>query len=81
LFQLKCCGNNNCTDWEDVFQNTSLPLSCCPRSHGAVGIDECYTNSSNVYEDGCLKKFGTYVTDHAATLGGAGIGIAFIQVN
>jgi hypothetical protein len=44
-------------------------------------VDECYANSSNVYGDGCLKRFGTFVMDHAATLGGAGIGIAFIQVN
>jgi hypothetical protein len=34
-----------------------------------------------MYREGCLEKFGTYVMDHAAVLGGAGIGIAFIQVN
>jgi hypothetical protein len=44
-------------------------------------MDECTTNTTNHYSDGCLKAFGKYVMDHAAVLGGAGIGIAFIQVN
>jgi hypothetical protein len=34
-----------------------------------------------VFAEGCLEKFGEYVMDHAAVLGGAGIGMAFIQVN
>jgi len=33
-----------------------------------------------MYTVGCLEKFGTFVMNHAAVLGGAGIGIAFIQV-
>jgi hypothetical protein len=33
-----------------------------------------------MYAKGCLEQFGTFVMNHAAVLGGAGIGIAFIQV-
>jgi len=76
---LECCGNNNYTDWKDVFQNDSLPLSCCSRSHVMVGVDFCMT-TSKVYLDGCLDRFGTFVMNHAAVLGGVGVGIAFIQL-
>jgi hypothetical protein len=81
LFQLDCCGNNNYSDWELVFNSTSLPMSCCSPSHAAVGKDECNINSELLHREGCLKRFGAFVMDHAAMLGGAGIGIAFIQVN
>jgi hypothetical protein len=81
LFQLECCGNNNYKDWEHVFNNTSLPMSCCSPSHSAVGTEECNAASKTLHPEGCLKKFGIFVMDHAAMLGGAGIGIAFIQVN
>jgi CD63 antigen len=76
---MECCGNNNYTDWKDVFHNNSLPLSCCPRSHVVVDVDYCNT-TSKMYTVGCLEKFGTFVMNHAAVLGGAGIGIAFIQL-
>jgi hypothetical protein len=33
-----------------------------------------------MYPKGCLELFGTFVMNHAAVLGGAGVGIAFIQV-
>lgn len=79
LFQMECCGNNNYTDWELVFHNDSLPLSCCRRSHVAAGVDICNT-ASDMYKNGCLEQFGKFVMKHAAVLGGAGIGIAFIQV-
>ena len=79
LFQMECCGNNNYTDWEHVFHNDSLPLSCCQQSHVTVGFDICNA-SSHMYAKGCLEQFGTFVMNHAAVLGGAGIGIAFIQV-
>jgi hypothetical protein len=56
-------------------------MSCCSPSHAAVGIEECNTLSESLHQEGCLKMFGIFVMDHAAMLGGAGIGIAFIQVN
>jgi hypothetical protein len=33
-----------------------------------------------MYPKGCLEQFGTFVMNHAAVLGGVGVGIAFIQV-
>jgi len=77
---MECCGTNDYTDWKDVFNNNSLPLSCCPRSHVAVGDEICNTNTSDKYTKGCLEQFGTFVMNHAAVLGGAGVGIAFIQL-
>jgi len=77
---MECCGTNSYTDWEDVFHNNSLPLSCCRRSHVAVDVDYCNTASGNKYLVGCLDRFAIFVMNHAAVLGGAGVGIAFIQV-
>jgi len=76
---MECCGTNGYRDWQDVFHNDSLPLSCCPRSSAAVGLDVCNATST-VYPKGCLEQFGTFVMNHAAVLGGAGVGIAFIQL-
>lgn len=76
---MECCGNKNYTDWKDVFHNDSLPLSCCTRSHTAVGLDICNT-TSDMHLKGCLEQFGTFVMNHAAILGGVGVGIAFIQL-
>lgn len=77
---LECCGNNNYSDWENVFHNTSIPTSCCSPSHFAIDVDVCDIHSKGFHHEGCLKKFGKFVMDHAAVLGGAGIGIAFIQL-
>jgi hypothetical protein len=33
-----------------------------------------------MYHKGCLEEFGKFVMNHAAVLGGAGVGIAFVQV-
>lgn len=79
MFQMECCGNNNYTDWKDVYHNDSLPLSCCRRSEIVVGFDNCST-TSEMYHKGCLEEFGKFVMNHAAVLGGAGVGIAFVQV-
>lgn len=76
---MECCGTNNYTDWKDVFHNDSLPLSCCEQSHFALGVDYCNTTSV-VHTKGCLQEFGRFVMNHAAVLGGAGVGIAFIQL-
>jgi hypothetical protein len=56
-------------------------MSCCSPSHSAIGTEVCDIHAKGFHHEGCLKKFGQFVMDHAAVLGGAGIGIAFIQVN
>ncbi|KAJ9598191.1 hypothetical protein L9F63_011129 [Diploptera punctata] len=81
--ELQCCGVGNFTDWEHVFKNDSLPLSCCARLPGMTGIQNCTVESttSHVYTVGCIQALGNFVRDHAAVIGGSGIGIAFIQVS
>ncbi|PSN47125.1 hypothetical protein C0J52_14500 [Blattella germanica] len=79
--ELKCCGMNGFDDWQQVFHNSSLPLSCCARKSGMTGFEECTLNySRNVYNESCIKALGTFVEDHASVIGGAGITIGFIQV-
>ena len=47
-----------------------------------IGSQNCTSDSSaNVYNTGCIHALGDYVIDHAAVIGGSGIGIAFIQVS
>lgn len=43
-FQFECCGVDNYTDWNGVFHNDRLPVSCCPRKDGTVGEFYCNAN-------------------------------------
>jgi CD63 antigen len=40
----------------------------------------CAVTSEDMYRKGCLDQFGKFVMKHAAVLGGAGVGIVFIQL-
>lgn len=66
----------------DTFEPGDLPGSCCKSNNGATGLIHCNLNSTSAtfYTKGCVDGFGDYLKDHAVTLGGVGIAIAFIQV-
>lgn len=38
-------------------------------------------NTAQPYRTGCVVAFGSFIKEHAVTLGGVGIALAFIQVN
>ncbi|XP_060530047.1 CD63 antigen [Cylas formicarius] len=40
----ECCGVNGPNDWLPVFQNGSLPVSCCGSVSGTVGAFYCYSD-------------------------------------
>ena len=40
-FQLKCCGLNSFTDYENLFNNLSVPVSCCNTTHPLVNQSTC----------------------------------------
>lgn len=79
---LHCCGISSYTDWETVYNNGSLPISCCDINELAVGLLECTANTTTttIHPSGCLPALGRFVNEHAAVLGGVGIGIGFIQL-
>ena len=39
--QLKCCGLDSFTDYENLFDNLSVPLSCCNITHPLVNQSAC----------------------------------------
>lgn len=61
-----------------------VPISCCGRAIGAVGNDTCTIeegeNNDRMFQTGCLVAFGDFIKGHALTIGGVGIGFAFVQV-
>ncbi|XP_046408285.1 CD63 antigen [Ischnura elegans] len=70
--ELKCCGAINSTDW-----GMELPVSCCGVYPANTTPSVC--TSENAFHSGCIEMFSAYVQDHALSIGGVGIGIAFIQ--
>lgn len=76
-----CCGLHDYKDWNKIFENSSLPRTCCEFKAGILEGNNCYSNmTSDIKPTGCLEAFGNFVKGHAVQLGGAGIGIAFVQI-
>ncbi|XP_016973884.1 CD63 antigen [Drosophila rhopaloa] len=77
-----CCGVNGFADWNTVYPNGSLPISCCSIPVGAAGTFNCTASTSSVEdrnENGCLDGFSQYIAAHAVSLGAAGVVIAILQ--
>lgn len=76
--RLKCCGVSSSIDWKD-----HVPDSCC-KVHTNIGdssfAPKCSLVPLNVYTQGCLNVTERFVKDHAAVIGGAGIGVACLML-
>lgn len=76
---LHCCGILNYSDWKD-----RIPESCCKYLPSDLVNKKypCQESQSKltIYMDGCLNKTEEFVKDHAAIIGGAGIGVACIMI-
>ncbi|XP_018562727.1 CD63 antigen [Anoplophora glabripennis] len=46
--EFQCCGVQNYTDWNNAFENNSLPISCCSPLNGVVGAFYCNSVVQNV---------------------------------
>ncbi|OXU28496.1 hypothetical protein TSAR_015839 [Trichomalopsis sarcophagae] len=81
----ECCGTDKPEDWLTELKNQSdpdsLPMTCCRKHGGEVGSVNCTIKmgSPDRFTDGCLHALSNFVKGHAVQLGGAGIGIAFMQ--
>lgn len=84
--QFDCCGVAKSDDWiaanAELFNATSLPMSCCRSSPGAIGMVTCpdMPDKKTLRQTGCITSFGAFIKSHAVSLGAAGIVLAVIQV-
>lgn len=74
--ELNCCGIKSADDWEPVFNNETLPESCCHQQP----MDANICTKPNASHDGCMQKLYAVLNNKALLLGGIGIGIALAQV-
>lgn len=82
--KLSCCGvaggndYKNNTAWKKASNSTTgalkVPASCCVNANGI----SCPLASA--HKDGCQKKVTTFLKEHIWQIGGAAIGIAFVQI-
>ncbi|XP_034949006.1 CD63 antigen [Chelonus insularis] len=72
--EFECCGFNNYTDWKNIIGD-KLPNSCCINRPNCTIADK----ESDFHHNGCATSFTQFIKSHAVQLGGAGIGIAFVQ--
>ena len=84
--ELKCCGAQEYLDWENTTfsaESNSVPDSCC-----LSDVEDCGKGILSmaaeqvpkiIYISGCHDKLKTVIEGNVAMLGGAGVGIAFIQ--
>ncbi|KAK0160763.1 hypothetical protein PV328_008134 [Microctonus aethiopoides] len=73
---LKCCGIHSGHDWIDA-KVPEFPPSCCESEVIIKSNKNCTVETAR--KEGCLGKLSSSIKAHATELGGAGIGIAFVQ--
>ncbi|XP_057332777.1 uncharacterized protein LOC130672300 [Microplitis mediator] len=72
-----CCGATGPDDW---LKTGEVPVSCCPEVPGQMGSFSCNNSTKDLFRTGCVEKFGSFIKNHTIQLGGAGLGIAFVQL-
>ena len=76
--RLKCCGIDSWQDWQS---KGSIPESCCQETYGGQRKPcESAPSSLTLYSNGCLNVATTFIREHAAIIGGAGIGVAILII-
>lgn len=79
----KCCGVDNPSDWKNrPFQQTATdraPDSCCKIESEGCGKQKLVDPYTDLYNEGCLKKFQGFVESKVFLVGGVGIAIVVVQ--
>lgn len=82
--KLQCCGIEGPADWVDKSKNRTLRSSCCRPQHVDPETNDCNLAyplfKDRYFQEGCVMKLKDKVDNHAKSLIGVGIGIAFIQL-
>lgn len=73
---MHCCGIKGPADYQQVFQNSSLPNSCCTKFPPNSNV----CTQQNAIQDGCMPILLDFFNTKSLLLAGVGIGIALIQV-
>ncbi|XP_056389496.1 CD63 antigen-like isoform X2 [Hyla sarda] len=80
--EFQCCGAKNFTDWfnisSGIVQN-SVPDSCCRIVQRKCGED-ALENSEKLYQEGCVLRMRTWISEHFEVIGAVGIGLGFTQI-
>lgn len=76
--RLHCCGVDSWRDWQSSGQ---IPESCCQETYGGQR-KPCIDAPSplTLYVYGCRNVTSKFIMDHAAIVGGAGIGVAILII-
>jgi len=88
--ELKCCGVENYTDWENnriMSKSGSVPNSCCLPEHahdhncGSGVLQEPRREAlKTIFKDGCHENLVEFIKKNAYILGAIGVGVAFLQL-
>ncbi|XP_059157892.1 CD82 antigen-like [Physella acuta] len=85
--ELKCCGGNNYTDYENSTwrqnqtANVKVPISCCVLENGKPKDEtKCQELEADYYDKGCRGALLDWVNSHSSILIGVGCGIAGLQI-
>jgi len=79
---LHCCGVQNFTDWSKPENNNGvIPDSCCVNTKDGGQIVGCGADKTEEkYKVGCLDKLDDIFMKNIDKIGGAALGIAFVQL-
>ncbi|XP_037069100.1 CD63 antigen-like isoform X2 [Pollicipes pollicipes] len=85
--ELDCCGASNYTDWaltDFGRANNSVPDTCCREATSNCGVGMAALPASvaanTIYTRGCRDSVEEQIQSNIVAVGGAGVGIAFLQV-
>lgn len=84
--ELDCCGISSYTDWSSTeFSNSSrVPDACCQEPTVDCGAGMLVKPEADaaaaIWTTGCLPKLEQQVQKNIVAVGGAGVGVAFLQI-
>jgi len=85
--ELDCCGIANYTDWGNTDfgrHNNSVPDTCCKEPTlgcgNNVGTLTPEVAGETIFVKGCLERLEAEIKENIVAVGGAGVGIAFLQI-
>lgn len=76
VLQLDCCGIKGPNDWQQVFNNSTLPESCCSE----IPTNETCTKV-HAHPKGCSDKLLSLLNENVAILAAVATAVALVQVS
>jgi hypothetical protein len=81
----RCCGVENYTDYRSIFQNKSVPVSCCDTEKAEKELVDCANvttdgNATFLYQKGCADALIDAIDHNLGAIAGSAIFLALIQI-